>query len=240
MPAGGLLKIEARNVTLHEARPPEQSPGSYVSVSVTDTGSGMAADVLERAFEPFFTTKQVGQGTGLGLSMVYGFVHQSGGYVAIKSTVGAGTTVTLHLPNATQISEAAAESRQVQPVSENSAQILVVDDDEELLEVTSATLSGFGYHVLSARSGRDAIEVLETGKPVDLLFSDVVMPNGMTGIELAREAQRLRPGIKVLLTSGNSAEVLARYGALDEFPIVSKPVARAELARRLASVLGGA
>jgi signal transduction histidine kinase len=240
MPAGGLLKIEARNVTLHEARLPEQSPGSYVSVSVTDTGSGMAADVLERAFEPFFTTKQVGQGTGLGLSMVYGFVRQSGGHVAIKSTVGAGTTVTLHLPNASQISDADQESWQVQPVSANAASILVVDDDEELLEVTSATLSKFGYHVLSARSGREAVEVLKTGNPIDLLFSDVVMPNGMTGIELAREAQRLSPGIKVLLTSGNSAEVLARYGALDEFPIVSKPVARAELARRLASALGAA
>jgi CheY-like chemotaxis protein len=200
----------------------------------------MAADVLERAFEPFFTTKQVGQGTGLGLSMVYGFVRQSGGHVAIKSTVGAGTTVTLHLPNASQISDADQESWQVQPVSANAASILVVDDDEELLEVTSATLSKFGYHVLSARSGREAVEVLKTGNPIDLLFSDVVMPNGMTGIELAREAQRLSPGIKVLLTSGNSAEVLARYGALDEFPIVSKPVARAELARRLASALGAA
>jgi CheY-like chemotaxis protein len=170
--------------------------------------------------------------------MVYGFVRQSGGHVAIKSTVGAGTTVTLHLPNASQMSEADEESRQVQPVSANAAQILVVDDDEELLEVTSATLSGFGYQVLSARNGREAIEVLEAGKPIDLLFSDVVMPNGMTGIELAREAKRLRPGIKVLLTSGNSAEVLARYGAPDEFPMVSKPVARADLARCLASVLG--
>jgi CheY-like chemotaxis protein len=207
---------------------------------VADTGSGMPADVVERAFEPFFTTKQVGQGTGLGLSMVYGFVRQSGGHVAIKSAVGAGTTVTLHLPNATQMSEADEESRQIQPVSANSARILIVDDDEELLEVTSATLSGFGHHVLCARSGREAIEVLETSKPIDILFSDVVMPNGMTGIELAREAQRLRPGIKVLLTSGNSAEALARYGALDEFPIVSKPVARADLAQRLASVLGGA
>jgi len=240
MPAGGLLKIDARNVTLHEGSAPEQSPGPYVRVSVTDTGSGMAADVLERAFEPFFTTKQVGQGTGLGLSMVYGFVRQTGGHVAIESTVGAGTTVALHLPKAAQMSDPDEESRQVQTVSANSARILVVDDDEELLDVTSATLSGFGHHVVCARSGRDAIAVLETGKPIDLLFSDVVMPNGMTGIELAREAQRMRPGIKVLLTSGNSVEALARYGALDEFPIVSKPVARADLAQRVAAVLGGA
>jgi CheY-like chemotaxis protein len=144
------------------------------------------------------------------------------------------------LPKATQPSDADQEARQVQPPSVNSARILVVDDDEELLEVMSATLSGFGYHVLSARSGREAIEVIETGEPIDLLFSDVVMPNGMTGVELAREAKRLRPGIKVLLTSGNSAEVLARYGALDEFPIVTKPVARADLVRRLALVLGEA
>ncbi len=240
MPAGGLLKIKGRNVILHEANVGELAPGSYVSLSVSDSGSGMAPDILERAFEPFFTTKEVGQGTGLGLSMVYGFVHQSGGHVAIKSTVGAGTTVTLHLPRAPQMPDADQEPREIQPVPANSARILVVDDDEELLEVTSATLSGFGYHVLCAQSGHDAIEVLETDKPIDLLFSDVVMPNGMTGIELAREAKRLRPGIKVLLTSGNSAEALARYGALDEFPIVSKPVTRAALARRLASVLGGA
>jgi signal transduction histidine kinase/CheY-like chemotaxis protein len=240
MPAGGSLKIEARNVAVHEARPPEQSPGSYVSVAVTDTGSGMAPDVLERAFEPFFTTKQVGRGTGLGLSMVYGFVRQSGGYVAIRSTVGTGTTVTLHLPKTAPMPGADQETQQRQPVSANGAWILVVDDDEELLEVTAATLSGFGHRVQCARSGHEAIEILEAGKPVDLLFTDVVMPNGINGIELAREAQRLRPGIKVLLTSGNSAEALARYGALDEYPIVSKPVSRAELARRVAAVLGEA
>jgi signal transduction histidine kinase/CheY-like chemotaxis protein len=240
MPAGGLLKIEARNVAVDEASAPEQSPGSYVSISVTDTGCGMAADVLERAFEPFFTTKQVGQGTGLGLSMVYGFVRQSGGHVTIKSKVGAGTTVTLYLPKAAPMSETDQTLKQPQPVSTHSARILVVDDDEELLEVTSATLSGFGHHVVCAQSGRDALAVLETDKPIDLLFSDVVMPNGITGIELAREAKRLRPGIKVLLISGNSAEALARYGALDEFPIVSKPLTRADLAQRLASVLGTA
>jgi CheY-like chemotaxis protein len=172
--------------------------------------------------------------------MVYGFVHQSGGHVAIKSTVGAGTKVTLYLPKATQISDSDQESRRLLTVSPNSARILLVDDDEELLEVTSATVSGFGHHVICARSGHDAIEVLSSGEPIDLLFSDVVMPNGMTGIELAREAKRLRPGIKVLLISGNSADALARYGALDEFPIVSKPLARADLAQRLASVLGGA
>ncbi len=240
MPAGGLLKIEARNATPDEARSPEQSPCSYVGVSVTDTGSGMTDDVLERAFEPFFTTKQVGQGTGLGLRMVYGFVRQSGGHVTIKSKVGAGTTATLHLPKATKMSETDQKFKQSQPVSTNSARILVVDDDEELLEVTSATLSGFGHHVVCARSGRDALGVLETDKPIDLLFSDVVMPNGITGIELAREAKRLRPDIKVLLISGNSAEALARYGALDEFPIVGKPLTRTDLALRLASVLGTA
>ncbi|MBV9627661.1 MAG: response regulator [Xanthobacteraceae bacterium] len=238
MPGDGLLKIEARNITLDEAPSPEQNPGPYVSLSVIDTGSGMTGDVLERAFEPFFTTKQVGQGTGLGLSMVYGFVRQSGGHVTIKSKVGRGTTVTLHLPRAPQTSEADQKIRQSQPASTDAARILVVDDDEELLEVTSATLSGFGHHVISARSGLEALAVLKTDDPVDLLFSDVVMPNGITGIELAREAKRLRPGIKVLLISGNSAEALARYGASDEFPIVSKPLTRADLARRLASVLG--
>jgi signal transduction histidine kinase/HAMP domain-containing protein len=240
MPAGGLLKIKGRNVILHEANAGEFAPGPYVSLSVSDSGSGMTPEIIERAFEPFFTTKEVGQGTGLGLSMVYGFVHQSGGHVAIKSAVGAGTTVTLHLPRAPQTSDADQTPTKIQGVPANSARILVVDDDEELLEVMSATLGGFGHHVLCARSGHDAIAVLETDKPIDLLFSDVVMPNGINGIELAREAKRLRPGIKVLLTSGNSAEALARYGALDEFPIVSKPVARADLARRLASVLGTA
>ena len=153
-------------------------------LSVADNGSGMAPEVRDRVFEPFFTTKEVGKGTGLGLSMVYGFVRQSDGHVTIESTPGAGTTVTLYLPRAEQTAEAEMETIQTQAVPGGHEQILVVEDNEDLLEVTSAMLTTFGYRVLCARNGAEAIQMFENGQQVELLLSDVVMPNGMNGVEL--------------------------------------------------------
>jgi CheY-like chemotaxis protein len=237
MPDGGALTIETRNVVLDDGAMVGCSPGSYVSVSVTDTGSGMPPDVRDRIFEPFFTTKEAGKGTGLGLSMVYGFVQQSEGHITVKSELGAGTTITLYLPKATQTPDAEEADIQTQTVPTGSERVLVVDDDENLLEVTSAMLNQYGYQVLCAGSGEEAIRILESCQQFEVLFSDVVMPSGISGVELAREAKRLSKGIKILLTSGNAKDVLERHRAFDEFPIIGKPFRRADLAHRLRSIL---
>jgi signal transduction histidine kinase/HAMP domain-containing protein len=237
MPDGGVLQIETRNVVLNEGAVAGCSPGSYVTLSITDTGSGMPLEVRDRVFEPFFTTKEVGKGTGLGLSMVYGFVRQSGGYVAVESAPGAGTTVALYLPKATQMPDAEVEAIQAEAIPGGSEQILVVEDNEDLLEITSAMLTTFGYRVVCARNGVEAIQILESGQEIELLFSDVVMPNGMNGVELAREARRLSKGIKILLTSGYAGDVLERHRAVNEFPIIDKPFRLGDLARRLRSIL---
>jgi PAS domain S-box-containing protein len=237
MPDGGVLEIETRNVVLDEGAADGCLPGSYVKMSVTDTGCGMPPEVRDRVFEPFFTTKEVGKGTGLGLSMVYGFVRQSGGHIAIESAPGAGTTVALYLPKATQKPDAGLEAIRPQAIPEGSERILVVEDNEDILKVTSAMLTTFGYWVLCARNGAEAIQMLQSGQEFELLFSDVVMPNGMNGVELAREARRLRKGIKILLTSGYAGDVLERHQAVDEFPIIDKPYRLADLARRLRSIL---
>jgi PAS domain S-box-containing protein len=237
MPDGGVLKIETRNLVIDEGAAAGCLPGSYVMVSVTDTGCGMPPEVRDRVFEPFFTTKEVGKGTGLGLSMVYGFVRQSGGYIAVDSAPDAGTTVALYLPKATQEPDAEVNANPTPAIPGGSERILVVDDNEDLLNVTSAKLTAFGYRVLCARNSVEAIQILESGREIDLLFSDVVMPNGMNGVELAREARRLNKGIKVLLTSGYAGNVLEQHGALDEFPIIDKPYRLADLAWRLRSIL---
>jgi len=237
MPDGGVLEIETRNVVLDEGGVAGHWPGSYVRLSVIDTGCGIPPEVRDQIFEPFFTTKEVGKGTGLGLSMVYGFVRQSGGHVTVESTPGVGTTVALYLPKATQEAEAEVEAIQTQAIPAGSERILVVEDNEDLLEVTSAMLTTFGYRVVCARNGAEAIQMLESGQEFELLFSDIVMPNGMNGVELAREARRLRKGIKILLTSGYAGDVLERHQAVDEFPIIDKPFRQADLARRLRSIL---
>jgi signal transduction histidine kinase len=235
MPDGGVLEIETRNVVLDEGA--VAGPGSYVRLTVTDSGSGMPPEVRDRVFEPFFTTKEVGKGTGLGLSMVYGFVRQSGGHVAVESAPGVGTTVALYLPKATQKPDAEVEAIQTQAIPPGSERILVVEDNEDLLEVTTAMLTTFGYRVLCARNGAEAIQMLESGQEFELLFSDVVMPNGMNGVELAREARRLSKDIKILLTSGYAGDVLERHGAVDEFLIIDKPFRLTDLAWRLRSIL---
>ncbi|MET4033381.1 signal transduction histidine kinase [Bradyrhizobium sp. JR7.2] len=237
MPNGGILKIETRNVNLDEGAVAGCLPGSYVRVSVTDSGCGMPSEVRDRVFEPFFTTKEVGKGTGLGLSMVYGFVRQSGGHIAVESAPGAGTTVALYLPRATQMPDAEVETVQTQAIPGGSERILVVEDNEDILEVTSARLTALGYRIVCARNGAEAILMLESGQEFELLFSDVVMPNGMNGVELAREARRLNKGIKILLTSGYAEDVLERHQAVAEFPIIEKPFHLADLARRLRSIL---
>jgi signal transduction histidine kinase/CheY-like chemotaxis protein len=240
MPGGGTLEIEVRNVRLTDGAIAGAAAGPFVRLSVRDTGCGIAPEIRDRIFEPFFTTKEVGRGTGLGLSMVYGFVRQSGGHVTIESEVGVGTTISLYLPRSTRAPAAPADATQIRDVPAGSDRILMVEDDEDVLEVTSALLRQLGYDVLCASNGTAALEILKAGERFDLLFSDVVMPQGINGVELAREAKRLYGDIKVLLTSGNAADVLARHGAQDEFPIIRKPYLRAELAQYLRLVMRGA
>ncbi|MGY3618238.1 ATP-binding protein [Bradyrhizobium sp. USDA 10063] len=236
MPNGGVLDIEMRNVVVNEGAVPGCSPGSYVRISVRDTGSGMPPEVRNRVFEPFFTTKEVGKGTGLGLSMVYGFVRQSGGHITIESALGKGTTVALYLPKATQKPDVEIEDTQSQTFPAGSERILVVEDNDDLLDLTSAMLTRSGYQVRCARNGTEAIRLLRS-EEFDLLLSDVVMPTGVNGIEVAREARKLNKRIKVLLASGYAGDVLERHQAVGEFPIIDKPFRMSDLAARVRSIL---
>ncbi|MGD9617865.1 MAG: PAS domain S-box protein [Alphaproteobacteria bacterium] len=238
MPQGGLLRIATRSETIDEAHArtmSEIAPGRYVKVSVSDTGDGMTPEVIGRAFEPFFTTKEVGKGSGLGLSQVYGFVVQSGGHVAIDSTPGAGTTVTLFLP-ATERDPAADPTHPEAQANVMKARILVVEDDPDVLDVAVESLRMLGYEVLTAPDGPSALSVLRRDPDIQILLSDIVMPHGMNGVELAREAVRLRPELRVLLASGHPMTALPGKdggGLHDEFPFLSKPYRSAQLAEAL-------
>ena len=221
--------------------PPDIPPRDYVLVLVRDDGRGIAPDVLPRVFDPFFTTKDVGKGSGLGLSQVYGFVRQSGGNMRIESQPGHGTTVCIYLPRA----EKPPPSREAPPILEEerppaaeSEVVLVVEDDAEVLEIALEMLRGLNYLVLVARDGLAALEVLRGSERVDLLFSDIVMPGGMNGAELARRARALRPGMPILLTSGYTARALSQdHGVADEFPLLRKPYRLPDLASAVRSLL---
>ncbi len=236
MPDGGVLEIEMTNIVVNEGAVAGCLPGSYVRLSVRDTGLGMPPEVRGRVFEPFFTTKEVGKGTGLGLSMVYGFVRQSGGHITIESALGRGTTVALYLPKTTQKPDIEIEDVQFQAFPAGSERILVVEDNDDLLDLTSAMLTRSGYQVRCARNGTEALRMLQS-EEFDLVVSDIVMPNGVNGIEVAREARRLNKRIKVLLASGNAGDVLERHKAVGEFPIIDKPFRMPELAVRVRSIL---
>jgi signal transduction histidine kinase len=244
MPFGGTLTIETEVVDLDAcfvADHPEVQPGAYVRIAVSDTGSGMAPETVARVFEPFFTTKAVGKGTGLGLSQVYGFVKQSGGHIEIESAPAAGTTVRLYLPLAE--GEAASrpsfrENRAAQDGAVGSETVLVVEDDPDVLEMVLTSLNDLGYRTIVARNGAEAMAVLESATPIDLLFTDLVMPGGIGGAVLAREARRLRPDIKILLTSGYSARPAAAGDGLPgDSQLISKPYRQRELALKIRAVL---
>ena len=241
MPDGGRLMIETRNVHLDEdyaARHAEVKAGDYVMVAVTDTGCGMPPEVAERAFEPFFTTKEIGKGTGLGLSMIYGFMKQSGGHVKIYSEVGLGTTMRLYLPRAAADAPAIAASAAHTDVPTGSETILVVEDDVDVRLFVVAQLESLGYRVLAAEDGVRAKKILSGPERLDLLFTDVIMPGGMTGKQLADEAVRERPQLKTLYTSGYTENTIIHQGRLDPgVQLLSKPYRRADLARKVRQVL---
>ncbi len=207
----------------------EARPGRFVAVEIRDTGVGMNAAVRARAFEPFFTTKEVGRGTGLGLSQVFGFVRQLGGHVTLDSTPGHGTRVVLYLPVADVLEPEWAQTAPEPAPLPHDATVLVVEDDANIREVTAELLRDAGLRVLAAPNGPAALELLRGPQRVDLLFSDVVMPGGATGVDLARAAHELRPDLRVLLTSGYSGSALSLYGAEGEYQLLAKPYTRAVL-----------
>ncbi|CAN7673906.1 ATP-binding protein [Bradyrhizobium sp. LjRoot220] len=243
MPQGGKLTVEIRNTSRDETDVDvngEARPGDYVMVAVTDTGSGMIAEVASRAFEPFFTTKEVGKGTGLGLSMVYGFAKQSGGAMAIRSEPGHGTVVRLFFPRITAPHADAAPIADKIAAHAGTETILVVEDNDLVRSYVEKELKELGYRVIARRDGREALETLRQPGKIDLLFTDVVMPGGMFGPELAREASRLRPELKVLFTSGYTEHPVQPLDGLDgEAPILNKPYRRNDLALMLRMVLKG-
>jgi signal transduction histidine kinase/CheY-like chemotaxis protein len=240
MPDGGKLTISTENVTLTSSdAPPAVKPGDYVRITVKDTGTGMSPAVLNRAFDPFFTTKEVGKGSGLGLSMVYGFLRQSGGYVNLISAVGAGTSVELYLPRHNgPRAPVAAVGRNGEHAPTGRETILVVEDDALVRRHAVQLLETLGYTVLSAGNAKEALAIVRTPNRIDLLFSDVVMPGGMDGPHLATEARGLRPGLKVLLSTGYS-DILLRDPKLpsESTPLIPKPYRRMDLAQKLRDVL---
>jgi signal transduction histidine kinase len=213
MDGEGTLTIRAANIEPVDPVPSEVTPGQYVMIEIADTGKGMAPAVLERAFEPFFTTKPTGQGTGLGLSMAYGFVKQSGGEIVLRSAPGEGTSVRIYLPRSA--AEAVRqEYAQPQPLLGGPETILVVEDEEDVRDTTCGILSALGYRVLEAPDAARAIEIVDSGKPIDLVFTDVIMPGPVSSVQLAEVVRERLPRAQLLYTSGYAEGVLAHDGKL--------------------------
>ena len=241
MPDGGRLTIETANVVLDQdyaARQGEVEPGPYVLLAVSDSGVGMDGATLERAVEPFFTTKEVGKGSGLGLSMVYGFAKQSKGHIRIYSEPGHGTTVKLYLPRAADEAPADLAKEIAAPPEKGSERVLLVEDDDLVRTHVCDHLLGLGYEVVAVANGPQALEVLLRGEHYDLLFTDVVMPGGMSGLQLAEEGRRLRPDLPVLFTSGYTENAINHQGRLEPgVQLLQKPYRRQELAAKVRQAL---
>jgi signal transduction histidine kinase/CheY-like chemotaxis protein len=241
MPQGGKITIETANLVLDTdfvKASQGVTPGPYVMIAVSDTGTGMPADIRERVFEPFFTTKAEGKGTGLGLSMVYGFVKQSGGHVRIFSEEGHGTIVRLYLPRSTGQDDLSTELAPALLVEGGSETILVVEDDGLVRSSVVAQLQSLGYTTLTAVDATQALRLIRDGAEFDLLLTDVIMPGGMNGRELADETLKLRRDAKVLFTSGYSEDAIVHNGRLDpEVLLLAKPYRKADLARMVRRAL---
>jgi len=249
---GGKLTIETANTYLDEAyasaHAQEVVAGQYVMLAVTDTGGGMSKDVLERVFEPFFTTKPPGVGTGLGLSMVYGFVKQSGGHVKIYSEVGEGTTVKLYFPRSREAETAHTTGEDAVVVTlaspeQPSETILLVEDDEEVSRFATEVLRESGYRVVAAHNAAEGLRALEREPGIALLFTDVVLPGGMNGRQLADEACRRHAHLKVLYATGYTRNAIIHQGRLDaNVELLTKPFTYDTLVRKVRQVLdaGGA
>ena len=240
MPLGGKVAIITRNVHVSHSEVrarPDVVPGDYVMIEVADTGTGMPPDVVNRIFEPFFTTNKEGHGTGLGLSMVFGFIRQSGGFIAVDSKLGAGTVFRLHLPRGEGQVEAEPVWTVPAEIVGGPESILVVEDNEAVRYITTDLLVQLGYDVLEAREPLEALEILASDRKIDLMFSDVVMPGGIDGFGLAQEAKRLRPGLKLLLTSGFAEFADRPHAGIGQVRMLGKPYRQSELANALREAL---
>lgn len=241
MDGDGKLTVSMANVTVDAHRAaeyPEMGQGEYVRIAVSDTGTGMTPEIMDRAFEPFFTTKPAGQGTGLGLSMAYGFVKQSGGHIDIRSAAGEGTTVNIYLPRARQAAVEMEGNLAVQPVFGGFETILVVEDEPDVRATTVELLSKLGYLTLQAQDAASALNIMESGIPIDLLFTDVMMPGPLRSADMARRAKALLPDIRVLFTSGYAEGGIVQGGQLDPgIRLLSKPYSGEDLARKVRHIL---
>ncbi|UFZ08606.1 ATP-binding protein [Bradyrhizobium ontarionense] len=241
MPEGGKLTLETKNVTLDDDYAQlnrDAKPGSYVMIAVSDTGQGIPAALLHKVFEPFFTTKDVGKGSGLGLSMVYGFVKQSNGHVKIYSEEGHGTTVKLYLPRAAGAPELPAADTSRPAVARGDETILIVEDDALVRDYVVAQVRRLGYRTLAASNAAEGLVLIDNPERIDLLFTDVIIPGGMNGRQLAIEAAKRRPGLKVLYTSGYTENAIVHHGRLDaDVLLLAKPYVSADLARMIRTAL---
>jgi len=243
MPDGGRLTMETANIVLDDAYAAQHedvASGHYACLTISDTGVGIPANILPKVFEPFFTTKDIGEGSGLGLSMVHGFIRQSRGHIAISSQEGHGTVVKLFFPAYVDRGTIAATPDNLPLAMEGNPDetILVVEDDPDLLKSTVANVSSLGYSVLQATDGQSALTILDTDTKVHLLFTDVVLPNKMDGASLADEARKRRPDIKIVYTSGYNENIVGANGVLDDnVELLSKPYRRESLAQQLRTAL---
>jgi signal transduction histidine kinase/CheY-like chemotaxis protein len=241
MPNGGKLTLETKNVVLDEnytSMASELKPGNYVMIAVSDTGEGIPGSLLDKVFEPFFTTKDVGKGSGLGLSMVYGFVKQSNGHIKIYSEESHGTTVKLYLPAAVGVPDELAAEAGISWDEHGDESILIVEDDALVREYVVTQISRFGYHTLAAGNGAEALAIIDGLERIDLLFTDVIMPGGLNGRQLATEALKRRPELKVLYTSGYTENAIVHHGRLDAgVLLLPKPYLSSDLARMIRTAL---
>ena len=244
MPSGGKLTIETTNAYLDEtyaATEENVRPGQYLVIAVTDTGTGMSPEVIAKAFDPFFTTKAAGQGTGLGLSQVYGFIKQSDGHVKIYSEPGNGTTIKLYLPRLLASVEPAEQRPSIDapPARGNAEVVLVVEDQTDVRNLAIETLRELGYEVVDAADGHAALRAIASRPDISLLFTDVGLPGGLNGRQLAEEARQRRLDLKVLYTTGYARNAIVHQGRLDPgVELIVKPFTRAELAAKIRDVLG--
>jgi signal transduction histidine kinase len=241
MPDGGKLTLETKNVVLdanYAAMNNDVRPGNYVMIAVSDTGLGIASNMLDKVFEPFFTTKEVGKGSGLGLSMVYGFVKQSNGHIKIYSEEGHGTSVKLYLPQASGVPEVAAGEASIATGDHGDEAILIVEDDPLVREYVVTQIKRLGYRTLAACNAAEALAIMDGPERIDLLFTDVIIPGGMNGRQLAAEAAKRRPGLKVLYTSGYTENAIVHHGRLDAgVLLLPKPYVSSDLARMIRTAL---
>src|SRR5437868_2017009 len=241
MPDGGKLVLETRNVYLDEGYASmhnEVAPGNYVMIAVSDTGSGIPTANLDRVFEPFFTTKEVGRGTGLGLSMVFGFVKQSGGHIKIYSEEAHGTTVRIYLPRSTGPHQTDTEAPAPPDIQGGHEVVLIVEDDPLVRKYVITQIRGLGYTTLDAANAREALDIIDNHEKIDLLFTDVIMPGPMNGRHLVDEALKRRPGLKTLFTSGYTENAIVHHGRLDSgVLLLAKPYRKSDLARMIRQAL---